>query len=106
MCPGPRGHTTQYQVTLQFMSFAVTAENVNISACRSEICSHTYNFLIAPSGSVLSSVSVAAENVVGVGPARTCTAQPISELTLSLTAISCNGEQHHVTSPVLIFSHF
>ena len=82
-CLGRRGQTTQYQIRLQVRSIVVTAENVNMSACRGEMCSHTLNLLIAPGGSVFSSydsVSVAAENVVGVGPARTCTAQPISKL--------------------------
>ena len=40
-------------------------------------CSHTYE--AASNSSVYDSVSVAAENVVGVGAARTCAAQPISE---------------------------
>ena len=79
--------------------------NANITRCTAGRCSHSFE---PPSNSPSSydSVSVAAENVVGVGAARTCTAQPISELTLSLTAISCNGEEHHVTLPVFIFSHF
>ena len=103
--------------------------NVNITRCTAGRCSYTFE---SPpnSSSSYDNVSVAAENVVGVGAARTCTAQPISELTLSLTAISCNGEEHHVTLlasfpgpaqlseswagpgnkaitlPVLIFSHF
>lgn len=40
-------------------------------------CRLTYE--AASTSSVYESVSVAAENVVGVGAARTCTAQPISE---------------------------
>jgi len=81
-CRGPRGHTTLYQIRFQIGSFTET-EIVNSSACGAERCSHTFNLLNVLSDSVPSSydsVSVAAENVVGVGPARTCTTQTISEL--------------------------
>ena len=80
-CGGPRGRITQYQIRFQIGSFRET-EYVNSSACRAERCSHTFNLLNILSDSVPSSydsVSVAAENVVGVGPARTCTAQSISK---------------------------
>ena len=53
-------------------------ENVTITECTAGRCSHTFE----PSSNPLSSydsVSVAAENVVGVGAARTCATQPISE---------------------------
>ena len=81
-CRGPRGRITQYQISFQIGSFRET-ENVNSSACRAETCNHAFNLLNVLSDSVPSgydSVSVAAENVVGVGPARTCTTQTISEL--------------------------
>ena len=83
----------------------MVTRNVNIARHTARRCSHTFEQPSNPPSSY-SSVSVAAENVVGVGAARTCTAQPISELILSLTAISCNGEEHHVTLSVFIFSHF
>ena len=83
----------------------MVTENVNIARCIAGRCSHTFEPPSNPPSSY-DSVSVAAVNVVGVGAARTCTTQPISELILSLTAISCNGEEHHVTSSVFIFSHF
>ena len=79
-CQGPRGVIRHYQIGYQIGSFTVY-ENVNTTTCRAERCSHTYNLLNvenAPSG--YDSVSVAAENVVGFGAARTCTAQTISEL--------------------------
>ena len=75
-CPGP--NITQYQLCFQIGS-AVNSENVSTSRCTAGRCSHT---LEAPSNppSSYDSVSVAAENVVGVGAARTCTTQTISEL--------------------------
>ena len=69
-------------IRFQIGSFRET-EYVNSSACRAERCSHTFNLLNVLSDSVFSSyvsVSVAAENVIGVGPARTCTIQTISQL--------------------------
>ena len=78
-CPGPGGDITRYQITFQTGSFVAT-ENVNIVACKVGRCSHTFNLLSSKVPSNFESVLVAAENVVGVGPAGTCTAQPISEL--------------------------
>ena len=85
-CRGPRGLITQYQIRFQIGSFRET-EYVNSSECRAERCSHTFNLLNVLSDSVPSSydsVSVAAENVVGVGAARTCTTQSISKLNSNL----------------------
>ena len=67
-------------------------ENVTISECMNGRCSHA----IMPVSHILNdhppssynSVSVAAENVVGVGAARTCTVQNISELNLFLLHLS------------------
>ena len=78
-CPGPTGEITHYQIKFQAGSFLDNV-NVNISACRDGRCSHTFNPLISSVPSSFERVSVAAVNVVGVGTARTCTAQPISEL--------------------------
>ena len=79
-CQGPRGVTRQYQIGYQIGPLKLY-ENVNTTACTAERCSHTYNLLNVDSvPSSYDSVSVAAVNVVGVGPARTCTAQTISEL--------------------------
>ena len=77
-CLGPRGVITQYQISFQTGS-VVTTESVNIARCTAWRCRHTFK---PPSNALSSydSVSVAAENVVGVGAARTCTTQPISEL--------------------------
>ena len=77
-CPGPNGNITQYKISFQTGSL-VNTENVNITSCTAERCSHTFQPPSNPPSSY-DSVSVAAENVVGVGPARTCTAHTISEL--------------------------
>ena len=81
-CPGPSGDIIQYKITFQTGS-SVATENVSIASCTAGRCSHTFE---PPSNSPSSydSVSVAAENVVGVGPARTCTTQTISELPILL----------------------
>ena len=78
-CPGPSGDITQYQIRFQTGSFVAT-ENVNIIACKVGRCSHTFNLLSSNVPSSFESVLVAAENVVGVGPAGTCTSRPIREL--------------------------
>ena len=85
-CSGPTGNITQYQISFQTGSVVAT-ESVSIAECTAGRCSHTFE---PPSNlpSSYDSVSVAAENVVGVGAARTCTTQPISELTIS--SIDCN----------------
>ena len=75
-CPGP--NIKQYQISFQTGSLPVT-ENVNIAECTAGRCSHTFEPPSNPPSSY-DSVSVAAENVVGLGAARTCTTQPISEL--------------------------
>ena len=54
--------------------------NVNVTACTAGKCSHTFNLSSDSVPSSYDSVSVAAVNVVGVGPARTCTTQSISKL--------------------------
>ena len=76
-CPGD---ITQYQISFQTGS-RVTTENVNIARCTAGRCSHTFEPPSNPPSSY-DSVSVAAENVVGVGGARTCATQNISELNL------------------------
>ena len=77
-CPGVSGGITEYQISFQTWSLVIV-ENVNIARCTAGRCSHTF---MPPSNppSSYDSVSVAAENVVGVGAARTCTVQTISEL--------------------------
>ena len=74
---GPSGNITLYQISFQTGSVVVT-ENVKIAECTAGRCSH----IIEPPSNPPSSydgVSVVAENVVGVGAARICTTQPISE---------------------------
>ena len=80
-CPSPSWDITQYQINFHTESDVVTV-NVNITRCTAGRCSHTFEPPSNPPSSY-DSVSVAAENVVGVGAARTCTTQTISELTLS-----------------------
>ena len=76
-CPGVVGNILQYQISFQTGS-SVATENVNITRCTAGMCSHTFEPPSNPPSSY-DSVSVAAENVVGVGAARTCTTQTISE---------------------------
>ena len=73
-CLGP---SWEYQISFQTGSVVAT-ENVNIAKCTAGRCSHTFEPPSHPP-SCYDSVSVAAENVVGVGAARICTAQAISE---------------------------
>ena len=88
-CQGPRGNITQYQISFQTGS-TVTTENVNIPRCTAGRYSHTFEPPSNPPSSY-DNVSVTAENVVGVGAARTCTAQPISELLVLCMGIYMNS---------------
>ena len=56
---------------------------MTITECTVGRCSYTFEPPSNPPSSY-DSVSVAAENVVGVGAARTCTTQPISELQFAI----------------------
>ena len=79
-CPDVSGNITQYQIRFQTVS-VVIIETVNIARCTAGKCSHTFKIPSNPPSSY-DSVSVAAENVVGVGAAKTCTTQTISELNI------------------------
>ena len=79
-CQGPSGNITQFQIRFQTGSVVVT-ENVNIARCTAGRCSYNFEPPSNPPSSY-DSVSVAAENVVGVGTGRTCTTQTISELNI------------------------
>ena len=85
-CPGLTGNITQYQIRFQTES-VVDTENVNIAKCIAGRCNHTFEPPSNPPTSY-DSVSVAAENVVGVGAARTCTSQTISELPVTCSSRS------------------
>ena len=84
-CPGVSGNITQYQISFLAENVAIT-ETVTVSECMDGRC----NLHIVPASHLLNSsvplsyrrLAVAAENVVGVGAARTCTTQTISKLTL------------------------
>ena len=76
-CSGITGNITQYQISYQTGSVVATV-NVNITKCTAGRCSHTFEPHSNPPSSY-DRVSVAAENVVGVGAARMCTTQTISE---------------------------
>ena len=82
ICPGPSGTVTQYQINFQTTSIINYTFIVSTTMCAAGKCNHTFE---PPSNfpSSYDRVSVAAENVVGVGAARTCTTQTISELSLS-----------------------
>ena len=87
-CPG----VTQYQISFQTGSDVVT-ENVTIAECTAGRCRHIFEPSPDPLNCCIPSsydnVSVAAESVAGVGTARTCTAQPISELPGEVSTRSC-----------------
>ena len=91
-CPGP--NITHYLIQLSFQNGSVT-ENVNIARCTAGRCSHTFEPPTNPPSSY-DRVSVAAENVVGVGAARTCTTQTISQSYnyTSLTVITISKQVH------------
>ena len=91
-CAGVSGKITQYQISFQTGSVVVT----DIARCTAGRCSHTFEPPSNPPSSY-DSVSVAAENVVGVGAARNCTTQPISELKFAMFHFE-NTE----TSPVFV----
>ena len=82
VCPAPRGVIKWYLIRYHARSSNgpfVAAEKVDISQCNSRMCWHSFEAdMNRPI--LYDSVSVAAENVVGVGTARTCAAQTISEL--------------------------
>ena len=81
-CPGPTGNITQYQISFQTGSVVAT-EIVNIARCTAGRCSHTFEPPSNPPSSY-DSVSVAAENVVGVGAERKLTTQPICKLKFAM----------------------
>ena len=83
-CSGVSEAITLYQISFQ----TVATENVNIARCTAGRCSHTFEPPSNPPSSY-DSVSVAAENVVGVGTARTCTTQTISELNFIIFRVYC-----------------
>ena len=77
---GPQLETSKNTRSISRLSLLhVDTEDVNTARCTAGRCSHTFEPPSNPPSSY-DSVSVAAENVVGVGATRTCTAQTISEL--------------------------
>ena len=109
-CPALSGVITQYQI--RFLTGSVVIiEAVNSDRCTAGRCDYTF---VPPSNppSNYDSVSVAAENVVGVGVARTCTTQTISELisfliTFKMIRVSsvlfvCSADSLHKFIPLLI----
>ena len=93
-CPGVSGNITQYQISYQTESVVVT-ESVNTAECTAWSCSHSLELPSNPPSSY-GNISVAAENVVGLGAARTCSTQTISEFELSqdCVQINCQGNYH------------
>ena len=80
MCPGPSGNVTQYKINFQTGSSNNTFI-VNTTMCKARTCNYTFEPPSNPPSSY-DRVSVAAENVVGIGDARNLTTQPISELSV------------------------
>ena len=76
-CQRSRGDIIQYKISFETGSIVAT-ESVSSVRCTDGRCSHTFELPSNPPSSY-DSVSVAAENVVGVGAARMCTTQTISE---------------------------
>jgi len=85
MCPPPRANITGYQIRFQANS-SLFIENVTSARCTAGRCNYTFYPPSNPPSSY-DSVSVAAENVVGVGAARTCSTQAISELSVEILLI-------------------
>ena len=85
-CPVTSGNVTQYRISFQSGS-VVYMQSVSLARCTAGRCSHTFDPPSNPPSSY-DSVSVAAENVVGVGAARTCTAQGISEFNFIIVYVS------------------
>ena len=77
LCPGPSGNVTQYRINFQTES-SIKTFVVNSTMCKARTCNYTFEPPSDPPSSY-DRVSVAAENVVGVGKARNLTTQPISE---------------------------
>ena len=82
VCPAPRGVITHYLIRYRARSLSgsfVVPESVDISQCNGRMCRH----LFEPDMNrpiLYDSVSVAGENMVGMGPERICTARTISKL--------------------------
>ena len=107
-CQGPRGRIIGYETNFQIGS-SVDREKVNITACIAGTCNHSSNLLGDSVPSSYDRVSVAAENVVGVGAARNCTTQTISELNLNILLQTIGIEfgsciMHFVCDPVTLKS--
>ena len=99
-CPDVTGNITQYQISFQTWS-VVDTENVPVARCTAGRCSHTFEPPSNPPSSY-DIVSVAAENVVGVGAIKTCTTQPISELSMShFSMYSIQAYMNHQTISVI-----
>ena len=74
-CPGPSGNVTHYHIGFQTGSFV---KNIAVYECKGGKCSHTFKPPSTPPSSY-DKVSVAAENVMGVGAVKLCSTQIISE---------------------------
>ena len=85
-CPGVSGDVRQCQISFRAGS-SVATENVNIASCTARRCNYFFEQPSNPPSSY-DSVSVIAENVVGVGAARTCTTQTISKFKLIIVTTS------------------
>ena len=78
----------------------MATQNVNIARCTAGRCSHTFQPPSNPPSSY-DSVSVAAENVVGVGAKRNLITQPICKLKFAMFNFE-NTETTYVSIPVFV----
>lgn len=85
-CPRVSGDITQYQIRFQTKS-SVDTINVTIAGCINGRCSYTFEPLSNLSS--FDSVSVAAQNVVGVGPVKNCTTKTIRKCPKRLVESTC-----------------
>ena len=90
-CPGPSGNVTHYQINFQTGAFV---KNLAIYVCKGGKCSHTFEPPSNPPSSYYK-VSVAAENVVGVGAVKLCSTQIISELVSIIIFSYCKANYYN-----------
>ena len=81
------GNISLYQITFKTHGSVVATKSVKSTRCTAGRCNDTFELRELPSNphSSYDNVSVAAENVVGEGAARTCTTQIISESNFVIT---------------------
>ena len=91
-CTIPGRDIIRYKVNLQTESI-VDTESIYVASCTDRRCGHTFQLpSTSENGSFplsYDSVSVAAENMAGVGAVRSCSEQTISELSYRHFLLPC-----------------